>query len=98
MKHLQRLIDWENLWRLHSKGTHLTVKNMTRDDATGLYHSIEGRMSPENLHEDGEITGAQAQAKYDSLWYAVYDLMKLGFEIPKECGEIYYDYHDTFDK
>ena len=41
---------------------------------TDLAKSIDGALSPENLHCDGEISARQAQAKYNNYMRVLKDL------------------------
>jgi hypothetical protein len=60
--------------------------NLTDDDAQRIFQKIDGGLSPENLHCDGEITRAAAQAKYRSYMSAIKGLQTMGF-VARDCYE-----------
>ncbi len=60
--------------------------NLTDDDAQRIFQKIDGGLSPENLHCDGEISRSAAQAKYRSYMSAVKGLKVMGFT-PVDCYE-----------
>ena len=64
MKNLQTYIDQKNAWgNIFGKpGITFPLDQKTVDD---LARSLDGDLSPENLHCDGEISQRQAQAKYN---------------------------------
>lgn len=53
---------------------------LSKDQILQLIDNIDAQLSPENLFCDGEISGAQARAKYNSL-------MKKRKELEKLLGE-----------
>jgi hypothetical protein len=63
----------------------ITDENITT--ANELYDSIEGHLSPENLHCDGEISRTEAMKKYRMYMGAVDQLVKMGYRIPDDCYE-----------
>ncbi len=85
---LQKLIDHQNIFASFRNEPVLDIDNLTSDDANALYETIDIGLSPENLHCDGEITRAQASAKFNTYQQAVKELQKRGFPIPKDCYEI----------
>ena len=65
MKNLQHYIDNRNQWNSffpNSKQITFPLDQNTVDD---LARSLDGDLSPENLHCDGEISRTQAQNKYN---------------------------------
>ena len=65
MKNLQHYIDNRNQWNSffpNSKQITFPLDQKTVDD---LARSLDGDLSPENLHCDGEISRAEAQRKYN---------------------------------
>jgi hypothetical protein len=64
MKNLQTYIDQKNAWGniFNKPGIAFPLSQNTVD---GLARSLDGDLSPENLHCDGEISQRQAQAKYN---------------------------------
>lgn len=74
MKHLQDFIDNENRWRKMTKKASMTLP-LSQKNINDIAESIDCRMSPENLHCDGEISGAEANRKYNYL-HKVYAELK----------------------
>lgn len=68
-----------NTWRKFKELTPMDVTNLTDEDAQELFNSLECDLSPENLHCDGEISRAQANAKYKKFMAAGNQLLKMGF-------------------
>ena len=64
MKNLQSYIDQKNAWGniFNQPGIKFPLSQNAVD---GLARSLDGDLSPENLHCDGEISQRQAQAKYN---------------------------------
>jgi len=62
MKHLKQFIEDENRWNELSKKPIMTLP-LNQDEINSIADSIDCRMSPENLHCDGEISGAEANRK-----------------------------------
>ena len=88
-KALQTMIDETNWWvKLSGKGKMLEMDNLTQEEANNIFHKIDAGLSPENLHCDGEITRAQAQAKYNMYMGAVDQLLAMGFDMPNDVYEI----------
>jgi len=77
-----------NLFREFQKKELIDIDNLTREDADDLFNQIDGMMSPENLHCDGEISVAAARKKARELLSAVDTLQGMGFAIPNDCYEI----------
>jgi hypothetical protein len=77
-----------NLFREFQNKELIDIDNLTTDDANALYDQIDGMMSPENLHCDGEISVAAARKKARALLSAVDTLQSMGFAIPNDCYEI----------
>ena len=65
----------------------IDANNLTDADAQRIFQKIDGGLSPENLHCDGEISAAQARAKYRAYMSAVKGLRVMGFT-PVDCYEI----------
>jgi len=64
------------------------IRKLTNKQAVSLFHKIDGELSPENLHCDGEISMAQANAKYNLLRGVITELLAAGFTVPSDCWEI----------
>ena len=86
---LVQMIDDTNWWvKLSGKGELLEIDSLTQEDANKIFHKIDSGLSPENLHCDGEISRAQAQAKYNMYMNAVQELLDMGFDIPNDVYEL----------
>ena len=66
---LRNYLDTYNAWQKIFDKDHKTINigNMTQKDVDTLAGRLDGDMSPENLHCDGEISHAQAQRKFREL-------------------------------
>ena len=62
MTELDRIINQSNAWR-EMTGDAPISNPPSVDECRGLFASICIKLSPENLHCDGEISNAEAQAK-----------------------------------
>ena len=74
MKNLQHYIDNRNQWNSffpNSKQITFPLDQNTVDD---LARSLDGDLSPENLHCDGEISASAAQKKYNYYGRVIADL------------------------
>ena len=74
MKNLQHYIDNRNQWNSffpNSKTITLPLDQRTVND---LARSLDGDLSPENLHCDGEISQREAQKKYNYYGRVIADL------------------------
>ena len=80
-KHLNEVLTRENFMRKFFNKAPLTIHSLTQEDVNDLVRSIDGSLSPENLHCDGEITRTQAQVKYRNLTGALMELRHLGFNV-----------------
>jgi hypothetical protein len=63
-KNLRNFIDQENTMRRMFKDKLATVPTCL-EDSQWIIDSLSSKVSPENLHCDGEISNEEAQAKYD---------------------------------
>lgn len=61
---LRNFIDQENTMRRIFKDKLATVPTCL-EDSQWIIDSLSSKVSPENLHCDGEISNEEAQAKYD---------------------------------
>ena len=92
MKNLQHYIDNRNQWNSffpNSKQITLPLDQKTVND---LARSLDGDLSPENLHCDGEISQREAQRKYDYYGRVIADLENycLFYALKKPVVEEYY--------
>lgn len=80
MSALDKIIKEINMWRdLTNQREGYTKKALmshplTSDDVEDVVRKLEGELSPENLHCDGEISPAQAQKKYNHFMAAYNEL------------------------
>ena len=64
MKNLTHYIDNRNQWNSFFPSNKTITFPLTQKNVDGLARSLDGDLSPENLHCDGEISQAEAQRKY----------------------------------
>ena len=64
---LRNYLDTYNSWQKIFDPNHKTINigNMRQKDVDTIAGRLDGDMSPENLHCDGEISAAAARAKAD---------------------------------
>lgn len=60
----------------------IDVTNLNEEDAQRIFDSLDGDLSPEHLHCDGEISPAEARKKANLYYAAGNELVALGY-IPK---------------
>ena len=70
---LRNYLDTYNGWQKIFNPNHRTINlgNMTQKDVERIASDLDSKMSPENLHCDGEISVSQARAKadyYNAVW------------------------------
>ena len=65
MKNLTHYIDNRNQWNSFFPSNKTITFPLTQKNVDGLARSLDGDLSPENLHCDGEISQAEAQRKYN---------------------------------
>ena len=66
MQNLQKFIKDQNTWRAIFNTAPVTFP-LTQLHVNDLAKSLDAKLSPENLHCDGEISRAEAQRKYNFL-------------------------------
>ena len=66
MKNLKAYVESKNQWNAIF-GTPAMTFPLSQANANDLMNSIGSELSPENLHCDGEISGAQAASKAREL-------------------------------
>ena len=65
MKNLTHYIDNRNTWNSFFPGGTTITFPLDQKTVNDLARSLDGDLSPENLHCDGEISQAEAQRKYN---------------------------------
>jgi len=75
MQALNEYVAQKNRWNAIFGGTPLDLNSAK--DRVEIAASIDADLSPENLHCDGEISQAQAMAKYRKLSTVAKQLQKL---------------------
>ena len=65
MKNLTHYIDNRNQWNSFFPGNKTITFPLDQKTVDSLARSLDGDLSPENLHCDGEISQAEAQRKYN---------------------------------
>lgn len=63
VRHLNDYIEQRSRWMAIFDKPGITFP-LTQDSANDIARQLDGDLSPENLHCDGEISASQAQAKY----------------------------------
>ena len=66
MQNLNNFIQDNNRWIAIFGNPQMTFP-LTQQDADELARTLDSKLSPENLHCDGEISAAEAQRKYRFL-------------------------------
>lgn len=83
---LQRFINEQNSWNAIFNGPTINISSLDQQGVDDIAAEIDCRLSPENLHCDGEISVAEANRKYHKLAGAAEDLFKFcdmnGFNRP----------------
>jgi len=75
ISNLERLVEEENLW-MQARGAE-PYSLLRAEDRQEIAKIIECRLSPENLHCDGEISRAAAQRKYRFLTRCAQELRSI---------------------
>jgi hypothetical protein len=87
MKNLQNYIDNRNQWNSFFPNSTSITFPLTQAQVDDLARSLDGDLSPENLHCDGEISATQAQNKYNYYGRVIKDLDRYcagqGLTMPK---------------
>ena len=65
MKNLTHYIDNRNTWNSFFPNSTTITFPLDQKTVNDLARSLDGDLSPENLHCDGEISQAEAQRKYN---------------------------------
>lgn len=73
MKALIKFVDQHNHWNSFFNGSKITFP-LSQKDIDSIARSLDSALSPENLHCDGEISVAEANAKGNRLMHVVDDL------------------------
>ena len=63
MRNLEKFIKEQNAWTAFFNTAPITFP-LTQAAADQVARSLDAKLSPENLHCDGEITVAEAERKY----------------------------------
>ena len=78
MENLKSYInDYINLWSRFSGKPEMEFPPTKEEDVIEILDSIEGNLSPENLHCDGEISHAEANRKYKYFMRVQQELVQL---------------------
>ena len=87
MKNLTEYVERLNAMNRIFKRPTIDLDNLTDDMAQDIFNSLDGDLSPENLHCDGEISAAQARKKAKLFYAAANELMALGFRSNEKWSE-----------
>jgi hypothetical protein len=82
MNNLREYVDQMNRWNKLSNRPLMTFP-LSQEDAQKIVYKLEGDLSPENLHCDGEITRAQAQRKYNYFMRVYAELKRHVDRVPE---------------
>ena len=74
MKNLQHYIDNRNQWNSFFPNSKQITFPLDQKTVNDLARSLDGDLSPENLHCDGEISQREAQKKYNYYGRVIADL------------------------
>ena len=84
---VQKYMDQLNFFRVNfEQKPPYTINSLNDEVANTLFHSLDGDLSPENLHCDGEISAAQARSKYRFFHKVINELTTAGYT---PVGDIY---------
>ena len=87
MKNLQDYIDRRNQWNSFFPNSKTITFPLDQKTVDSLARSLDGDLSPENLHCDGEISATQAQNKYNYYGKVIKELDRYcagqGLTMPK---------------
>ena len=67
MRHTKKLVDEINFVRRLFKEAELDASNLTKGDVAMLLEQIEGKLSPENLTMDGELSRSKVAQRRKML-------------------------------
>jgi len=80
-KDLKQYVDNMNFMAtLFNDGDEIDVNNITDADAKRIFEKLDGDLSPENLHCDGEISAGAVRAKKRHFNGVIAGLRRLGFD------------------
>ena len=75
-KGTQILMDFVNEYNELTPGVYEIAFPLTDRDVETIANELDYKLSPENLHEDGEISNAEADRKARKLMTVVHNLRK----------------------
>ena len=87
MKALRKYINLRNDWQKIFGGEEIDVSKLDNAMAQRIFSILDGELSPENLHCDGEITPAAARRKAKVFRAAGNDLLVAGYWPESEWSE-----------
>ena len=88
MRALTAYIERKNSWAKIFKGAQITFP-LTQKNVDDLIDSLNGDLSPENLHCDGEISASEARTKYQFLKTVADDLADYTWKNSLTMREVY---------
>lgn len=90
MKALQKFVDDRNaFYGKFFPESFIDLSKLDNEVAQQIFGILDGELSPENLHCDGEITAAQARRKAKVLHAAGKDLLSAGYTPTSTWSEFY---------
>ena len=87
MKALQKFVDGKNQFAKIFDQEPIDLSKLDDAMAQKIFDMLDGDLSPENLHCDGEITPTQARRKAKVLYNAGNDLLKAGYKPKSQYSE-----------
>ena len=86
MQNLKAFIEQQNRWNAIFGKAPMNFNGLTQNEIKELARDIDSKLSPENLHCDGEISASEANRKYRTLMAVVADLeaycARYGYNMP----------------
>ena len=72
------------------KSDHFEYPVIIQTTATAIFHELDSAISPEQLHEDGEIPAEEADLKFKRILAIAIQLQRKGFTYDKKTELGYY--------
>jgi hypothetical protein len=83
-RNLQQVIQQANFTATIFGGHVYDINALTQAEVDQLCDKINNQLTPENLTCDGELRGAQVQARFNQLSGAILELHRMGFTVTVE--------------
>lgn len=89
VRHLNDYVEQRNRWLAIFDKKDTIKFPLTQDSVDRIIAQLNGDLSPENLHCDGEISPQQARAKYDFYKLVADELADYTWQNGLKMGEVY---------